>query len=566
MFLKSLSVRNFRCFRSRVKIDLGQATYLVGPNNAGKTALLAALDCFFDSTEFHSELINKSELTARKPGYNRSEIAVTFDLTKVTGRVRKERLMAAYGPGLEVAKYLTWREASNTIHVEYQIGKKNTYSEDTLPEDVAKLIDAVSVSSIHPQEGAELLARAQEKFKQRLFQNWGRHASVAERVKALQEQWLALRATANSYLSSALSNRLRRIWPRADVKVDLPENIHDIVAVSDITFRSSPNLPQISLTSQGTGAQSTILYQTHYVLDSDRTLHQGMYFPVWLLEEPESFLHADLALKMANLLSSDEWLESIQMLISTHSPLILAGSQQASDRTRWVICDSHSVRWQKTVAEVTPEDIAEIGHMLGDSNFLVYMDTVGQGPRLFLEDTRNRTAEKFGNFGISVRALAGTNAMKKYLEVFETMSSAISGTSFFLVDCDDGSKELRRFIRAAKQVDEINGWKKLAITNTCFLVLLPEGLAMEDLFSEWQDILEETISNIFDEEFRLRDAVPHELAQAVIKIRNVKPQNQQEARAILRKVKDVKDRFWSRAEGWTFEERHSQALRYLLLS
>lgn len=92
--------------------------------------------------------------------------------------------------------------------------------------------------------------------------------------------------------------------------VDLPEKVVDVIAVSEILFKGSSDLPDVSLTSQGTGAQSTILYQTHFLLDSDKTLHRGFYYPIWLVEEPESFLHVDIIFKLGYLLCSDIWLDS----------------------------------------------------------------------------------------------------------------------------------------------------------------------------------------------------------------------------------------------------------------
>ena len=289
---------------------------------------------------------------------------------------------------LEVRKGFSWREATNTVIIEYRLpNDKEPYSRESLPRDVRDILSAISISYIHPQEGSELLKKAQDKFKQRLFHNWGRHASVADKVKKIESEWDELRNTANSYLSSALSTRLKEIWPAAEVIGELPENIRDIVAVSDITFRSSANLPRISLTSHGTGSQSAILYQTHYVLDSDKLLHQGQYYPMWLLEEPESFLHADIAFQIARLLSSDEWLESIQMVISTHSPIILAGSTGNPERTSWVLCDEGQIKSIHNVDKVDQVSIDQVGVMMGDGNFGIYFEAGKSEANYFLEDT-----------------------------------------------------------------------------------------------------------------------------------------------------------------------------------
>lgn len=562
--LRAVAVRNFKCFRQEVSVALGPSTYLIGPNNAGKTALLEAVRCFFDSTAYAPELINKTEFAAKKEGFNRSDITMTIGTSGITGQRRGKRIRDEWGDEIQITKYFTWREASGTLSIEYELAG-DRYRPDELPDDIVTVLDAVSLSYVHPQEGAALLARAQDKFKQRLFHNWGRHASVAERVKALQDKWEDLRAVANTYLSAALSTRLKDIWPNAEVRVDLPEKIQDLVAVSDITFRSSPNLPQISVTSQGTGAQSAILYQTHYVLDSDRSLHAGMYFPVWLLEEPESFLHADIALQLGRFLNSPEWLESIQMIVSTHSPLILAGSRQHAADTVWILVDAHDVQWQKGVDDITDEDLEEVGMIMGDPNFPVYFSVATPEPRLIIEDSRAVTGDKLRDAGIPVTdQVKGVVQLKKYIDVVLALESAMPNETFFLADADDGGKELSRYIESGTVLRNLDGWRKIRLGDQTYLILLPDGKAIEDIFEGWSDVLEDAYSDLVDDQGKLRQQVPLDLTRAVAALRRTLPEDREEVLAILRKQQDVKDRFWSRIDQWDIAAHHAEAVLALL--
>lgn len=564
--LTSLTVRNFKCFRNEVTIPLQQATYLVGANNSGKTSFLTALRCFFETAAFSPEYLNKTERAGRREGSNRADISVRFDLTNIPGKARKRRMVAEHGDQLLVRKSLTWREVSATVYVEYTIGRKTGTYED-LPTDVRELIDSVSISYIHPQEGAELLRRAQAKFKERLFQNWGRHVSVADTLKAVQDKWDTLRKTANTYLSATLTERLRAIWPESETKVDLPERIEDIVAISDISFRSSPTLPEVTLPSHGTGAQSAILYQTHYILDSDRTLHRGMYYPVWLLEEPESFLHADIALQMAQLLSSEEWLSDIQMLISTHSPIILAGSRQSPSLTSWAVCEDHAVVMSKPVVDVVDEDVRQIGSMMGDANFDVYFAASQRGPLVFLEDSRALTTKRFVEAGIPVtEALDGVSQVKKYLSVFPTLNRFLRESAYFIVDSDKGKSEIAHLLAGKAADKSILGWKRHKIANKVYLVTLPEGFAAEDLFAEWDDELSTCLDDLFESGTHLRSSIPTSLSRAASELRKRAPASRELAKDMLRTQQDVKDRFWLRveAESLHLEPKHKGALLALL--
>lgn len=48
MKLKSMTVANFRCYKSPLTVTFDDLTTLVGRNDAGKSALLEALDVFFN--------------------------------------------------------------------------------------------------------------------------------------------------------------------------------------------------------------------------------------------------------------------------------------------------------------------------------------------------------------------------------------------------------------------------------------------------------------------------------------------------------------------------------------
>ena len=567
-FLKKVTVRNFKCFRKETPVDLEQATFLVGPNNSGKTALLAAIRCFFDTTLFSGNDLNKTEFAAKQEGFNRADITIEFDLTIVTGKTRKERLAAKFGAQLTVCKSFTYREATGTVVVEYGIGEETYAFVEEMGKEAQEVLSAVSISYIHPQEGDELLRKAQAKFKQRLFNNWGRHASVSEQLKELQEKWDELRKTANSYLSSTLTERLKTIWPHSTTKVDLPERIEEIVAVSDISFRSSSALPEITLTAQGTGAQSIVLYQTHYILDSDLSLHRGFYVPIWLLEEPESFLHTDIAVKLGNLLASDEWLESIQMVVSTHSPVILACSRKNADRARWITLDAHAVAQQKRVDAITDGDIEKVGIMMGDPNFDAYFTASQRGPLFFIEDIRPLTKAKIEEAGIPVtKALEGTSAVKKYIDVFRAVSGIVPKKAFFLLDNDKGLKEFGSYLTTQTLKAQESNFSLYSLGNGVFMLILPKDFAVEDLFVEFEDEVEECVKALYEDDYQLRDAAPMNLTRAASAARRKgKVQNLDEAKCVIRNEQDVKDRFWQKlaANNYTVANSHAKAMKTLI--
>jgi hypothetical protein len=303
-------------------------------------------------------------------------------------------------------------------------------------------------------------------------------------------------------------------------------------------------------------------------LDSDRSLHRGFYVPIWLLEEPESFLHTDIAVKLGSLLASDEWLESIQMIISTHSPVILASSRKNESQVRWAIVESHSVALQKQVDAIDEKDIDRIGLLMGDPNFDAYFTAAQRETLVFIEDTRPLTKAKLEEAGVPVtKALDGTSAVKKYMEVFRAVPGVVPKKAYFVLDNDKGAKEFNSLLTPQRLKKTEDGLTLYELENMVFVVLLPKDKAIEDLFEEFEDEVENCARAIYTPDFKLQDSVPANLSRAtgVARARgNVR--NMDEAKTLLRNQQDVKDRFWLLLEsnGYKIAPNYATALKTLL--
>lgn len=49
MNLISVTIENFRCYQTEVKVDLSDLTVFIGKNDSGKSSVLEALEVFFNS-------------------------------------------------------------------------------------------------------------------------------------------------------------------------------------------------------------------------------------------------------------------------------------------------------------------------------------------------------------------------------------------------------------------------------------------------------------------------------------------------------------------------------------
>lgn len=338
--LKAIYIRNFKVFRAETKIEFHSSTYLVGPNNSGKSTVLLAIRYFFDDALYEERnFLNKSEVISRTTGARKSEITIVFNLMNLNNsglrakfdRSRKE---------IEVKKIAHLSE-SGVLRISYEVDGKQ-YGLSNLPEHIRALVNGIKINYLHPQQGEVLLHEAQLKLRRRLLDNWGRRKTMTKAMQALENEWKSFRELAKSYLSESLNDNVKRIWPDSEVSISLPQDVKTILEISDISFSSRKSNPMVNLLSQGSGAQALILYFTHYILDSDKAISRSRgaeHHPIWLIEEPESFLHADLISKIADQFNSEDWLSNIQFVISTHSSILLAKSHVREGAVMW-----HSMR------------------------------------------------------------------------------------------------------------------------------------------------------------------------------------------------------------------------------
>ncbi len=564
-----ITIKNFKSFRDKTTFNLGGGSYIVGVNNSGKSTVLSAIHGFFDDGILKDEnFVNKTSFLSKKAGSNVVEITINFNLDALTTRKFKQDLIKTYGKNLNISKIISISTDTKTVTSSYKLNNGSIIAE--LPEDVLKLISSVRVTYLHPQEGQALLKNAQQKLRQRLLANWGRGSNITQSIKTLQSAWDDLRNKSKSYLSGSLTESLQKMWPESQVTINLPKDIKDIIAVSDIDFAGYKNAPEIDLTSQGTGAQSTILYLTHFLLDSDRSLHRGEYHPVWLVEEPECFLHVDLLANLAKQLNSTKWLSNIQMVVSTHSPVLLAGSRVAREKIMWTVLSERTVLYSKLTTEYSDDEIKQIGNLMGDPNFFAYFLAAQDNPLVFIEDEKNLTKERYLDAGLDVtKGLRGVSEMSRFLEVFLAAPFVLSGKAYFIVDSDKGKTEFSRFYDPSSADKSKDGFVRYKVLHgkNIYLIFLPDGFTAESLYLEFNNHLEECVSRLWDlTTWKPLDSIPTELSGVAAKVRRKTITSKVMAIASIKNHDDVKSSFWKKVVKFNYkiEPNHTSALKYLI--
>lgn len=548
--LEKISIKNFRSFRNKTEFPLKNASYLIGANNAGKSTVLHAIRFFFDDELYENrDFLNKTLVGRRIAGSNICSIAITFNVGSIRKKKLRDKLASSYGEKLTVTKRVKLTDAG-VLSFSYSVNNSPEMSSADSGEEVRELINGIKINYLHPQRGEALLSEAQAKLKRRLLDNFGRGTGqiVTKHLKNFDGDWEKLRASASEYLSLGLQSYVEKIWPDGNVTVSLPKDIKDLLEVSDISFSGFKGEPPIELLSHGSGAQALILYFTHFLLDIDKTQSRNAFHqPIWLLEEPESFLHADLCLKLGDQLSSEEWLENIQLLAATHSPILLSRTRLRADKILWSV-----LKDDEKPKHISPEDasrgeIQEIGRLLGDGNFEYYFDASASDIELLAEDSREETIDVFVRSGLNV--VKSTNGVTNFKGIIKSLEGigeeALRHPKIAILDKDHGFKEVKHLLNKTN-LKEKNGFKLYSAKHVknAYVISLPEGCTAEDLMSELDGELDVVVNQIYDENMMLLHAIPTQFSDLVSKKLRGRKMKRDEAKTVIKSSYDFKSYFW----------------------
>ena len=207
---------------------------------------------------------------------------------------------------------------------------------------------------------------------------------------------------------------------------------------------------------------------------------------------------------------------------------------------------------------------------MGDSNFDAYFTASQNGPLMFIEDIRPLTKKKLEEAGISVtKALGGVSVVKKYVEVFRTISGIVTKKAFFLLDNDKGMKEFKDDLTQKTLKAKEGRFFLYALENGVFVILLPESFAIEDLFDEFEDEVEACAKALYKDDFSLQNSAPMDLTRAAAVIRGKdKPLNLDAAKANIRNLQDVKERFWTKLKTNNYQvaKVHAHSIKKIIQS
>ena len=314
MKLSELRVRNYRTIATEQTLKLSTGTTLVGPNNTGKTNLLKSVQLFFTGYENSAKYDKASDLTFGA-GTQRTSLVATFELD---GHPRDA----------EVESLLT--ELHDIVGTERdpKFFSVNLYFAGISNTPVYRVFANTKVPN---ETDRPAFSRKQKQLVEILMNTFRCHFVPSAKSTSYIYNDL-LRPFLTEIATNAIEPHLRGI---EDALVEVSDSLNAQLATvgmghinAEFSLQGTSKSRVLSgfdlllsdpqktpIGEKGQGIQSTALFAS-FVWITKREKEAGLV-PIWLIEEPESYLHPELSKSCYELL--EILAEHSLVVLTTHS-------------------------------------------------------------------------------------------------------------------------------------------------------------------------------------------------------------------------------------------------------
>jgi len=310
MKIDEIRISNYRSIKNEQSIMFNVSTTLIGPNNSGKTNALRAIALLFGGYDNHFNYNQKIDLPFDRTSKQTSIIG-TFNLdpSEIWFWDKYDRLHELQGTSREnntVTLYLYFTTSNTPVYnffsnIKRPDDKKADYSKilRTLVTEFCERFQVVYI----PSEKSII-----DLYRQLLSPRVSAKAAVilGTAIQSLKDE---LKSIGNSITSTLINSGVTG----STVQLEVPDdNLENIVGEFSLSITDSVKTSYIH---KGRGVQAAIFYASlHWV---DERIREDGKTSIWLIEEPESYMHPELA-KHCNQMLVNLATKSITV-VSTHS-------------------------------------------------------------------------------------------------------------------------------------------------------------------------------------------------------------------------------------------------------
>lgn len=286
--LNEVRISNFRSIREEQVLLIADETTLIGPNNAGKTNALRAISILFGGYDNRNHYERELDIPFDRQSKKTSIIGqFELDDTETWFWEALDRLHDLQGTkreGNQISLYLYFTETNTPVYsffanVKRPQDKKNDYSRilRTLVSDFLEKFQVIYIPS--------------EKSINDLYKNL-LSPRVSAKAAAILSSAMGDLTTELESINKSINDTLKNSKiDGAKVQIEVPGgSLENIIGQFSLAVTDEV---KTSYLSKGRGLQAAIFYASLHWID-ERIKDDGQQ-PVWLIEEPESYMHPELA-------------------------------------------------------------------------------------------------------------------------------------------------------------------------------------------------------------------------------------------------------------------------------
>ncbi len=449
-----------------MNVTVGELTAIVGGNGSGKSNILRALNLYFNG-EVEADDALTLQRDVHRPWSKKTpviDIGVDFKLPNsfsihkaLTESFKKVGIKA----GGQMSIWKTWSSGPSpdeppVVQIRLASTPADAADAQALADDDARAAERF-LQLIHfrylpnHEHPSQVLVAEQAAVQEALIKALRRKrtkdatgAAVGERfdaaLKAMSDAAEALVEPINAGLRNAAG-------PIESLQLATPEDWAQVIWSLAFQLKATGMEP-IAFPLHGSGSQSQAMYQMLFFLDTQFAASFGWHqATIWAIEEPESFLHADLKNELVSFLIEKSSGDRFQALVTTHD-LVVASA--AAER-QWIELVSGDSRAEP----LTALELADRSISAGISSFVHPLHLTAMKPTLLLEGPSdvwyvNEAYRQAGRTNpwdlryldeIETGAGGGKDSLKKYLKTNQAALRARPSQSPVVVVLDWEVKE-----------------------------------------------------------------------------------------------------------------------------
>ena len=342
--IKSIAIKDFRSL-ANAEIDSNWITTFVGPNDAGKSNVLRALNLFFNGdtdhdTRFDFQRDYNQFAVERTRKAKQIEITLTIELPESYQR-------NDYPETIEWKK--VWRASGEVPRLGYRYFTDGREFPDR--SKISALLDRYLFTYIPAIKDSAFFGDMQGRLYDVLSTVAERPLKDSAKVfeDQLQEQLGGLLEAINSEFKS-------------DSRMRLPENLRQIFENLEISADGIP----LSRRGDGIKIRHIPMMLKFISVKRDQLMNRGgvKYTHIWGFEEPENNVEMSSAFQMAEEMGKIiEENDNVQLFLTTHSPIFYRMDDLGDDYKDWV--SSHFVSKAGSLTELSQKKPDEVDESMG---------------------------------------------------------------------------------------------------------------------------------------------------------------------------------------------------------